>query len=163
MKNWKGTNEDVKVVGSDVWGVNIIGGNYPIITIDEFTESKSEANAYLIADALNTVNKCDLMPSEVLKQRDELLQALKVAKSHMDVFLPKQQKQEEHEKFSKEVLAFCERQNCKPSDIGKAINYKLPSRFDTAVHEWGGRGFTEGVKARMRQYMQMVEGKKVEG
>lgn len=32
-----------------------------------------EANANLIADAFNTANKCGLLPSELLEQRDELL------------------------------------------------------------------------------------------
>ena len=36
-----------------------------------------EANANLIADALNTANKCGLLPSELLEQRDELLYCVK--------------------------------------------------------------------------------------
>ncbi len=37
---------------------------------------KAEANAKLIADAGNTINKCGLLPSELLEQRNELLKAL---------------------------------------------------------------------------------------
>jgi hypothetical protein len=71
-------------------------------------------------------------------------------------------KQEQHEQFCKRVIAFCERQDCTPSDIGRAIKDKVPKRFDTAVHEWNGRGFSAPVKARMIQYMEMVEPEKVE-
>lgn len=35
------------------------------------------ANANLIADAGNTTNKCGLLPSELLEQRDELLSMLR--------------------------------------------------------------------------------------
>jgi len=41
------------------------------------TIEKAEANAKLIADAGTTANKCNLLPSELLAQRDELLQLLK--------------------------------------------------------------------------------------
>lgn len=34
------------------------------------------ANAQLIVDAGNTINKCDLLPSELLEQRNLLLEAL---------------------------------------------------------------------------------------
>ena len=39
------------------------------------------ADAILIADAGNTAQLCGLLPSELLKQRDELLDALKALKS----------------------------------------------------------------------------------
>lgn len=43
----------------------------------EPTKEEGLANAELIVDAGNTINKCDLFPSELLEQRDELLKALK--------------------------------------------------------------------------------------
>ncbi len=36
-------------------------------------EEEEIANAQLIADAGNTIQKCDLLPSELLEQRDLLL------------------------------------------------------------------------------------------
>ena len=39
-------------------------------------EKEAKANAELIADAGNTAQKCNLLPSELLQQRDELLAAL---------------------------------------------------------------------------------------
>jgi len=39
------------------------------------TTEEAEANAELIADAGTTANKCGLLPSELLAQRDELLEA----------------------------------------------------------------------------------------
>ena len=38
--------------------------------------SATQANAELIADAGTTANKCQLLPSELLVQRDELLKSL---------------------------------------------------------------------------------------
>jgi hypothetical protein len=43
------------------------------------TITQCKANAELFLDAGNTANKCDLLPSELLKQRDNLLKALKEA------------------------------------------------------------------------------------
>lgn len=40
------------------------------------TIAQCKANAELFLDAGNTANKCDLLPSELLKQRDELLHSL---------------------------------------------------------------------------------------
>lgn len=38
---------------------------------------EQQCNAKLIADAGTTANKCGLLPSEILEQRNELLEALK--------------------------------------------------------------------------------------
>jgi hypothetical protein len=40
-------------------------------------KKEEESNANLIADAGTTANKCGLLPSELLAQRDELLECLK--------------------------------------------------------------------------------------
>ncbi len=49
-----------------------------IAKAESFVEplKEREANAILIADAGTTANKCQLLPSELLVQRDELLEAL---------------------------------------------------------------------------------------
>ena len=47
---------------------------------EELEECRHDAE--LIADAGNTAQKCGLLPSELLKQKDELLEALKVAHQH---------------------------------------------------------------------------------
>ena len=45
--------------------------------IDNYSKAiEAESNAQLIVDAGNTINKCDLMPSELLEQRNELLKTL---------------------------------------------------------------------------------------
>ena len=41
------------------------------------TEEEDDANAQLIIDAGNTIQSCGLLPSQLLKQRNELLEALK--------------------------------------------------------------------------------------
>lgn len=46
-----------------------------------------KADAELIADAGTTANKCGLLPSEILKQRDELLEACKAAKIDTEMLL----------------------------------------------------------------------------
>ncbi len=50
--------------------------NYEML-MGEVTMAERIANAALIADAGNVAQKCGLLPSELLKQRDELLEALK--------------------------------------------------------------------------------------
>ena len=42
-----------------------------------------KANAELIADAFNTANKTGLTPSELLEQRDNLIEALDVIELHL--------------------------------------------------------------------------------
>lgn len=44
----------------------------------DYSGEESEANAELIADAGNTTNKCGFLPSELLEQRDELLEAVTI-------------------------------------------------------------------------------------
>lgn len=39
--------------------------------------SETQENAKLIVDAFNTMQECDLLPSELLKQRNELLEFTK--------------------------------------------------------------------------------------
>lgn len=41
------------------------------------TNAEAEANAILIADAGTTYNKCGKLPSELLEERNELVEALK--------------------------------------------------------------------------------------
>lgn len=41
------------------------------------TKQERIKNSELIADAFNTANKCGLLPSDLLKQRDDLLSCLK--------------------------------------------------------------------------------------
>lgn len=78
MKNWKGTKGEVFSVVSDI----DYSGNYTVRCDNRgVTFGEDEHNAKLFADALNTINKCDLMPSELLKERDELLEALKYISS----------------------------------------------------------------------------------
>lgn len=51
-------------------------------------ETMPKENASFIMDAYNTANKCGLLPSELLKQRDELLEALKEVRQHMTAHIP---------------------------------------------------------------------------
>ena len=76
MKNWEGTREEVEQNGFN--GVHTAKGKCVALTHNnEFAKE----DALLITDALNTVNKCGLMPSELLKQRDE---AVKLIKEHTE-------------------------------------------------------------------------------
>jgi hypothetical protein len=59
--------------------VFVYAGEKPIF--NEWIQPDSEANAVLFADAGNTAQKCGLLPSELLKQRNELLYALKLLKA----------------------------------------------------------------------------------
>ncbi|AGO48355.1 hypothetical protein Phi10:1_gp014 [Cellulophaga phage phi10:1] len=46
--------------------------------VEGYLDKEGVANAKLIVDAGNTSNKCGLLPSELLKQRNELLEVLEV-------------------------------------------------------------------------------------
>ncbi len=84
------------------WGINSANKteiNSPKgIAIAECHRSKmisqleKEANAQLIADAGTTANKCGLLPSELLEQRNELLETLqgtmKALKRMIDKYNP---------------------------------------------------------------------------
>lgn len=56
----------------------IIEGSKIVCSLSEFSKKKEEveANGELIVDAGNTAQKCGLLPSELLQQRDELKEAL---------------------------------------------------------------------------------------
>ena len=77
---FKGTKEPCVVI-HDI-NVESIGGR-PICACGTFSakekrsQSVNKENAKLIADAFTTISKCDLLPSELLEQRNELLEALK--------------------------------------------------------------------------------------
>lgn len=47
-----------------------------VLPLRDVSYNEQEANAKLIEDAGTTANKCGLLPSEILKQRDELLEVL---------------------------------------------------------------------------------------
>lgn len=50
---------------------------------------EQEANAKLIADSFNTAQKCNLLPSELLEQRDELLEKIKDSGELIELLLNK--------------------------------------------------------------------------
>ena len=64
--------------------------------------------------------------------------------------------------FSERIKAFCERQNMKPSDIGKAIKDKRPKRFDDIILGGKKHSFHDDLKDKIIDYMNMVEPEKVE-
>ena len=82
MKNWKGTTGEFQVTNEKTGNCFIHPSGLSAAVAMVYTQNEhryeAQANAKLFADALNTVNKCDLMPSELLKQRDELLKALEI-------------------------------------------------------------------------------------
>ena len=47
--------------------------------LDEDKTNEAEANMQICCDAGNTAQKCGLLPSELLQQRDELKEALELA------------------------------------------------------------------------------------
>lgn len=80
MGNFKGTKGIAKVFNHSKKPYAIVCGK--VVDVCYFEDSQFEKtselreNAKLIADAFNTINKCDLFPSELLEQRDELLESL---------------------------------------------------------------------------------------
>ena len=69
MKELKITKGEIRVEKATDFS-----NGYYLYPIHPFAEM--DANAELIADAFNTANKCGLLPSQLLEQRDELVEAL---------------------------------------------------------------------------------------
>ena len=70
---------------------------------------QSEQNANLIADAFNTANKCGLLPSELLEQRVELLDALEKVKSELCAASEKYRFDSEYYKLADDIINQIER------------------------------------------------------
>ncbi len=70
---WKSNDVDIKIEGELIATAH---GFYDKERVYSYTPV-TNANAELIADAGNTIQKCGLLPSELLEQRDRLLAALK--------------------------------------------------------------------------------------
>jgi hypothetical protein len=85
MKNWKGTKSPIHEDGvycDTLNGVsNELLNESDQVVVDVYGSDVDEmnANTALVLDSFQTIQKCDLLPSELLKQRDELLEALKNA------------------------------------------------------------------------------------
>ncbi len=81
-----------RIIDEDgMYGTEVFSGDTIICTmhwagekIENTTHSRREGNAKLIADAGNTAQKCDLLPSELLKQRDDLLNTLSLLIKSID-------------------------------------------------------------------------------
>jgi hypothetical protein len=85
--------------------VGILEGSKEICNISRFAKTAEEiaANAKLIADAGNTANKCGLLPSELLEQRNDLLEALQVLIGDVDRH-PKPLTREEKIEIAKQAI-----------------------------------------------------------
>jgi hypothetical protein len=74
MKNWKGTTgrwcHAVNEFGSFVYN----NENKVVFNASNLYSEELSENIRLAVDAGNTIQKCDLLPSELLNQRDELLE-----------------------------------------------------------------------------------------
>jgi len=85
MSNFKGTKGDVTIdISHPSPTIVEIGINkfyeskdWEMITLYNAKDEKTQlANANLIEDAFNTISKCDLLPSQLLEQRDEAINLL---------------------------------------------------------------------------------------
>ena len=82
MKNWKGTTGEWILKGFTVWKGGerirqISGPEGACMTSMRLNHERKIADAELIADAGNTIQKCDLLPSELLERYNEAVEALK--------------------------------------------------------------------------------------
>lgn len=78
----EGVNISIKshnLIGVGVEDSTNKDGNYLTAIIGNGKKTVVKANAELIADAFNTANETQLLPSELKEQRDELFKALNVA------------------------------------------------------------------------------------
>ncbi len=76
MEKFRGTTGDWEITDISETRICINNSDIDVWCLNS-TEEEMNANAQLIADAGTTANKCGLLPSELLKQRDELIEALK--------------------------------------------------------------------------------------
>ena len=80
--NW--VIESTKMKGTEIVVQTVVKTNLPIDELKSpiicdiygYMTEEGKSNAKLIADAGTTANKCGLLPSELLAQRDDLLEAL---------------------------------------------------------------------------------------
>lgn len=97
MKEWKGTKGQcfsIKRKHPTVHGATLTdikshislpnGLKKSIGTINATQKEEGIANVELVVDAFNTMNKCGIIPSELLKQRNELLEVLKTFKQYWE-------------------------------------------------------------------------------
>ncbi len=66
------------------YGIEIMQDDFG--THNGYPREQRLADAVLIADAGNTAQKCGLLPSELLRQRDELKEALKVCHTSLKTY-----------------------------------------------------------------------------
>tara|TARA_R110000772_G_scaffold122621_1_gene228865 strand:- start:1474 stop:1818 length:345 start_codon:yes stop_codon:yes gene_type:complete len=88
MKNWKGTTGEWILKGFTVWKGGerirqISGTEGACMTSMRLNHERKIADAELIADAGNTIQKCDLLPSELLERCNEAVHLIKGMKLSM--------------------------------------------------------------------------------
>jgi len=77
-KKFKGTQEVCEIRGNKIFvkdssnsiGQSHVVKNYEDVTFKPVKDIKAESNLELWFDALNTIQKCDKMPSELLQESD---------------------------------------------------------------------------------------------
>lgn len=84
-------NTELKITKGEWTGIRIgeygkrMKINHGVIEIwalDGVTADEANANGELIIDAGNTIQSCGLLPSQLLKQRNEMKEALKQVRSY---------------------------------------------------------------------------------
>lgn len=78
FKGTKGKIESVYTKLRDFTLCTVISGKRVIahINSEDVAPEECKSNAELLADSLNTIQSCGLLPSELLKQRDDLRELL---------------------------------------------------------------------------------------
>ena len=76
---FKGTKGKASSKGYDPTTITVNDNSIAMVYVQDVNNKDVEQieNTKLIVDAFNTVNECDLLPSKLLKQRNELLEFVK--------------------------------------------------------------------------------------
>lgn len=78
--NWKGTKGEWKHVnGTWVDSIDVDGESIVVIKPSSYSLAEYDANATLIADAGNTIQQCDKLPSQLLSDRNEAIRIIREA------------------------------------------------------------------------------------
>ena len=86
FKGTKGKFETIYTRLSNFTLSTVISGENIIahINAENVSPEECKANGELFADAGNTIQSCGLLPSELLKQRDEMIEMLELALNRLE-------------------------------------------------------------------------------
>lgn len=114
-------------------------GSPDILDANEIPREEAEANARLCVDAGNTYQKCGLLPSELLRERDDLRE--QVRKIGVNTLASLLRKREEQELRKKQTVRFTRSSVIVYPEAAQLLGLKDGDELFAAIlHDVNGRG-----------------------